>query len=55
VPEQDSARVAASLERATREVKVPPITMSLSEVSLMRSHLQPSGAIYERVASFPLQ
>ncbi|HXG41345.1 MAG TPA: RNA 2',3'-cyclic phosphodiesterase [Dehalococcoidia bacterium] len=54
VPDQDSARVAVPLERAVRAVKVPPVTMSLSEVSLMRSHLLPSGAVYERVAAFPL-
>jgi 2'-5' RNA ligase len=54
VPEQEARRAAPLLQRALPLVTVPPVTMSLTAVSLMRSHLQPTGALYERVATFPL-
>ncbi len=54
VPETELRRYAAVVERALSATTVPAVTMSISELCLMRSHLRPSGAVYERVAVFPL-
>ncbi len=54
VPENEMRRAAALLPSVLPRVTVPPVTMSLAEMSLMRSHLHPAGAVYERVATFPL-
>ncbi|GBD12936.1 RNA 2',3'-cyclic phosphodiesterase [bacterium HR24] len=54
VPEEEMRLCAPLVERAVAKAAVPAVTMSLSELCLMRSHLQPSGAVYERVAAFAL-
>jgi RNA 2',3'-cyclic 3'-phosphodiesterase len=51
----ETAREAAgAMPSAIGAVKPPAGTIPLREVSLMRSTLRPSGAVYERVAAFPL-
>ncbi len=51
----ETAREATSaIPRAISEVDVPTGVIPVREVSLMRSTLRPSGAIYERIAAFPL-
>ena len=51
----ETAREAAgALPHAISEVDVPARVVPIHEVSLMRSVLRPSGAVYERVAVFPL-
>jgi RNA 2',3'-cyclic 3'-phosphodiesterase len=52
----ETARQAASaIARATSEVDTPSGVIAVREASLMRSTLRPSGAIYERLAAFPLR
>jgi len=46
--------VARALPAALDGVRVPAGVIPMREVSLMRSTLRPSGAVYERVAAFPL-
>jgi RNA 2',3'-cyclic 3'-phosphodiesterase len=51
----ETAREAASaIQHAISAVEAPPGVIPVREVSLMRSTLRPSGAVYERVAAFPL-
>jgi len=45
---------ASGITRANSEVETPPGVISVRDVSLMRSTLRPSGAVYERIAAFPL-
>lgn len=52
---QESVReVAGVIGPALTSVEAPRNVIPVREVSLMRSTLRPSGAIYERVAVFPL-
>jgi RNA 2',3'-cyclic 3'-phosphodiesterase len=46
--------IARALPGAIEGVRVPAGVISVREVSLMRSTLRPSGAVYERIAAFPL-
>jgi len=46
--------VATTLLAALQAVRVPVGAISVREVVLMRSTLRPSGAVYERIAAFPL-
>jgi RNA 2',3'-cyclic 3'-phosphodiesterase len=46
--------LARSLPGAIEGVRVPAGVIAVREVSLMRSTLRPSGAVYERIAAFPL-
>jgi 2'-5' RNA ligase len=51
----ETAREAAgAMQSAIAAVKPPTGTIPVREVSLMRSTLRPSGAVYERRAVFPL-
>jgi len=51
----ETAREATgSIPHAISKVKGPACVVPIHEVSLMRSVLQPSGAVYERIAAFPL-
>jgi 2'-5' RNA ligase len=51
----ETAREAAkALPAALEGVRVPAGVIPLREVSLMRSTLRPSGAVYERLTAFPL-
>ena len=51
----EMAREAAgAIPRAMSDVETPPGVISVRDVSLMRSTLRPSGAVYERIAAFPL-
>jgi RNA 2',3'-cyclic 3'-phosphodiesterase len=52
---QESVReVAGVIGPAIAAVSAPSGAIPVYEVSLMRSILRPSGAVYERVAAFPL-
>jgi len=61
-PHLTLARVKQGMERemaqpvanARNAVSQPEAAIPVREVSLMRSTLRPSGAVYERVAAFPL-
>jgi 2'-5' RNA ligase len=46
--------MAGAIGPAISRVRAPAGTIPVSEVSLMRSTLRPSGAVYERLAAFPL-
>ena len=46
--------VAGVIAPAMSAVRAPSGVIPVREVSLMRSTLRPSGAVYERVAAFPL-
>ena len=46
--------LARALPGAIEGVRVPAGMIPVREVSLMRSTLRPSGAVYERIAAFPL-
>ncbi len=46
--------VAAPLAEAVSTVSTPKAAITVREVSLVRSILGPGGAVYERVAAFPL-
>ena len=51
----ETAREAArALPAAIAGTRVPAGVIPVREVSLMRSTLRPSGAVYERIAAFPL-
>jgi 2'-5' RNA ligase len=43
------------LEGLVRRVELPEAAIPVSQVSLMRSILDSSGAIYHELANFPLQ
>ncbi len=43
------------VDRALRAVTPPRAEFDVREVVLMRSTLQPGGAVYERLAAFPLE
>jgi RNA 2',3'-cyclic 3'-phosphodiesterase len=46
--------LARALPGAIQGVRVPAAIIPVREVSLMRSTLRPSGAVYEQIAAFPL-
>ena len=46
--------IRADMGAAIEEVKPPPLPIPVDDVSLMRSTLRPSGAVYDRLAAFPL-
>ena len=46
--------MAGPLARAIRAAGPPTATVAIREVSLMRSVLGPGGAVYERIAAFPV-
>src|SRR2546425_774000 len=51
----EMAREAAgAIPRAMSDVETPPGVIPVRDVSLMRSTLRPSGAVYERIAAFPV-
>lgn len=54
VPEGTLVSQRQRILEALPKVVVPTISQRVSEVSLMRSLLQPSGAVYQRLATFPL-
>jgi len=51
---ETAGEAAGALPSAIGAVKPAAGTIPVREVSLMRSTLRPSGAVYERVAAFPL-
>lgn len=44
-----------ALGEATRGLAVPQVAFTTEEIAVMRSDLQPTGAIYTRLASIPLE
>jgi len=51
----EMAREAAgAIPRAMSDVETPPGVIPVRDVSLMRSTLRPSGAVYKRIAAFPV-
>ena len=54
VPPEAVAGQASPIAAALTAVTVPAAWMLVTELSLMRSILQPDGAVYQRVAAFPL-
>jgi 2'-5' RNA ligase len=46
--------IAGVITAAMAGVNAPPGVIPVRELSLMRSTLRPSGAVYERIAAFPL-
>ncbi len=46
--------MAERVSRALDAVVAPKAEFEVREVLLMRSTLQPGGAVYERLAGFPL-
>jgi RNA 2',3'-cyclic 3'-phosphodiesterase len=54
VPFKLATELSDPADVALRAVAVQAIEFEVREISLMQSTLRPSGAIYERVAAFPL-
>ncbi len=54
VPQPPRAGTAERVARALEAVAPPTAEFKVGEIVLMRSRLQPGGAVYERVAAFPL-
>lgn len=54
VPQPPRAGTAEGISRALEAVAPPRAEFEVNEVVLMRSRLQPGGALYERLARFPL-
>lgn len=54
IPRRISPQVSSRLPTALAEVKVPATSMPVSQINLIRSILQPDGAQYSDVATFPL-
>jgi len=46
--------MAERVSRALDGVAAPKAEFEVREVALMRSSLQPGGAVYERLVGFPL-
>jgi 2'-5' RNA ligase len=55
VRQESAGSVGNAIEEALRVVSPPDGVVEVNEVSLMRSTLRPSGAIYERLAAFRLR
>ena len=54
VPQPSPPGLAEHVSRALTAVAAPQGEIEVTELLLMRSRLQPSGAVYSRVAAFPL-
>ena len=54
VPQPPPPGLAERISRALAAVAAPRGEIEVTELLLMRSKLQPSGAVYSRVAAFPL-
>jgi 2'-5' RNA ligase len=55
VPQERAREVAGALETALASAKAPSATIPVGGVSLMKSDLRPSGAIYTRLFAAPLR
>jgi 2'-5' RNA ligase len=55
VPQPARPGTAERIAQALRAVTPPRAEFDVREVVLMRSTLQPGGAVYERLAEFPLE
>ena len=55
VPQPAPPGTAERIEQALRAMPSPRAQFEVREVVLMRSTLQPGGAVYERLAVFPLE
>jgi 2'-5' RNA ligase len=55
VPQPAPPGTAERIEQAMRAMSPPRAEFDVREVVLMRSTLQPGGAVYERLAAFPLE
>jgi 2'-5' RNA ligase len=55
VPQPAPPGTAERIEQALRAMTPPRAQFDVREVVLMRSTLQPGGAVYERLAAFPLE
>jgi len=55
VPQPARPGTAERIAQALRAVTPPRAEFDVREVVLMRSTLQPGGAVYERLAAFPLE
>ncbi|MDD9995565.1 MAG: RNA 2',3'-cyclic phosphodiesterase [Dehalococcoidia bacterium] len=55
MPQRISPQVSSRLPAALAEVKVPATSMPVSQINLIRSILQPDGAQYSDIATFPLE
>ncbi len=55
VPQPAPPGTAERIEQALRAMSPPRAEFDVREVVLMRSTLQPGGAVYERLAAFPLE
>lgn len=51
---EETRQAAALIPRALEGVRVPIGVIRVRDISLMRSILRPSGAVYERIEAFPL-
>jgi 2'-5' RNA ligase len=51
---ETAREIARALPPALDGARIPPGTIPVREVSLMRSILRPRGAVYERIAAFSL-
>jgi len=54
VPAEISRSDAQGISEAIPKVKVPMVSQTIAEISLMRSSLGPGGAVYQKLAAFPL-
>ncbi len=54
VPQPPRPGTAEMISRALAAVEPPRAEFEVREIVLMRSRLQPGGAVYERLAGFPL-
>ena len=54
MPQRISPQVSSRLPAALSEVKVPATSMPVRQINLIRSILQPDGAQYSDIATFPL-
>ena len=55
VPQPPPPATARRLAEALAGLDPPSAEFDVEEVLLMRSHLQPAGAVYETLAAFPLR
>lgn len=50
-----TAQERPALGEATRKLTVPQVEFTAEEIAVMRSDLQPTGAVYTRLAAIPLE
>lgn len=55
VPQPPRPGIAQRVSQALESVEPPRAEFEVREVVLMRSTLQPGGAVYERLAAFPVE